>query len=756
MNQISHKKIIYLFVPVILFFGISFAFPKMVSAQAMASLIAQNASCIGQEIGVDQLLNSVGSAIGDGVNNLLGIGNGPGTTNYANQINSDYGNAAAAQAAANASNGAASSATTAAGSGIDDNIPPPPDATGATSGSSGSSGGSACSAAGNAASNAVGATAGSIGSILTSGLGSALFGGLTGGGCAENVNVVKISDSTFLSLFTSANGSLAQIAGNSNAQRVKNNCTQPLLVSLARLAALSLMQNLTEATVNWINNGFNGNPAYVANIGNFLQQTGNQVVGNVLFNDPSLNFLCAPFQAQVKVALGLSYSQPFYKQINCTLTGALANIGNAALDFTSAAGWNGWLQLAQPQNNAIGAFLIAKSNIDSQISAKQAAVGSEISAGQGALSFETCDVTTHKVDAAGQNTGETSVVTNGYTGSPDYIVPPSVASANGGWITYDNCKVKTPGAIVTSQLAVNANSDQNILELQAALGDGVDQIFSALLNQLQTYLTDKINNGVLDTSGNAAYDAELNGLSASLQTNYNNGSIANPISNYNSTFGSGYSAGFNATPAATTTATGISMDDPFYSQKTNAISIINSILNFEAGYQNTFGAATNILENGRAVFANEIGCYQKLGDSTSYGRSISINANVISNIDQTPNYSRTIPQIPWTLPYLSNSIALSNSHVALLNAAENTITNATTADAITQEMNIINGSNFNEDQPLANIVSNISQWLTQMGTMYTSAQCPINLTSALSGAAPAPNEGAATSTVGTASSTAGN
>ena len=231
--------------------------------------------------------------------------------------------------------------------------------------------------------------------------------------------------------------------------------------------------------------------------------------------------------------------------------------------------------------------------------------------------------------------------------------------------------------------------------------------------------------------------------------------ISGQLNQYNDFLGTNYGSGFNPNPATTSTSAGggISISDPFYSSKTNAISIIDGIFNFEAGYQNTYETALNTLLDGKAAFGGAVTCYQNAGDATSYNRSIAINANVISNIDQTPNYSMTVPQIPWTLPYLDDSINHSNTDVAILNAAAATVTNATSNGAITNTMNTINTTNFGIDQPLANLTSSITTWLSQMDTMYNSAQCPIDLTSALSGAPVQATEALATSTVGTASST---
>lgn len=684
----SYKKITAaVLVPSILFFSISFAFPQAASAQssagsgAQSQLEAQAASCVAQQLGVDQALSDAGKALGNAVDSVLGIPSSPAT----------------------------------------------------------------------AASNLANAAKSTVGGYLQAPFGLIIGGAADGGNGYGTfpVNVTQISDPNQLAFFAAANSNLTTLSGNSAAQKVKQTCTTPLLTSLARLAALTLIQNLTEATVNWINSGFspNGAPAYVANTGAFLANTADQVVGNVLFNDPSLNFLCQPFQLQVKVALGLSYSQPFYQQINCTLSSAIANAQNATNNFLSAGGWSNWLQMTtEPQNNPVGAFLIARANIDSQIAAKQASVGAELSQGQGALSYESCTQNTRDLNG-------NIISSKPYVGSPDYAVPPNPTTANPQqYITLDDCSVKTPGAIVTSQLAVTANSDQNVLELQAALGDGVDQIFSALLNQLKALITSKIQNGVLDTSGNQTYDSTLTGLPTQIQTNYNNSSVSNSANNYDDVFGQGYGEGFDTAATIISTSTNIdgediSLDDPLYSQKTNTLSEIADILNFEAGYQYTDAEALNILNAGRAVFASAQSCNIALGDTVSYNRALSINANVVTNIDRTNSYGRTVPQITWSLPDIENSINLSNDHVAILNATENTITAATTSQEITTAFNVLNTTNFNLDQPLANLVSNIQEWFTAAGNAYTTASCPIDLTAALTGAAPAPSEGATSSTV---------
>ncbi len=546
----------------------------------------------------------------------------------------------------------------------------------------------------------------------------------------------------------------------------------PALQAIAEDIARQIIQNITEATVNWINNGFNGQPAYVSNIGNFLANTADQTIGEELLNS-DLNFLCTPFQLQVKLALNLSYSQPYYKQIGCTLTGAIANATNAVNDFTSAEGWNNWLQMStNPQNNPIGAFLIAQNHINTQVAARQASALAEVSIGQGALSYKDC------VETTKDSNGEL-VSTREYLGSDFLNASANVTLPNGKNIVNTNtpanttnttnkttteCTTKTPGAVITNMLGFSATSDVRVTELQAALSNGIDQVLGSLANALIKKGLSALQNGVLgnNSTTNADYNSQLNSILQQTQTQYNQTAqqVQNPnytpdynlgsqLNQYDTFLGNNYSSGFNPTPETATTTNGqsISPSDPFYSEKTNSISIINSILNFEYKYQDVYDVALNILSAGRDVFNSAKNCNIALGDPASYSRALSINANVISNIDRTVNYSKTIPQIPWSLPALDSSMILSNSHVDILNNAQDTIISATAGDTISSEMDIINGTNFNADQPLANMISNIKAWFTQMSIMYTTAQCPIDLTSALTGNAPAQSEGATSSTV---------
>jgi uncharacterized protein YkwD len=351
-----------------------------------------------------------------------------------------------------------------------------------------------------------------------------------------------------------------------------------VLASAERYAVRLLIQQITQDTVSWINNGFNGNPAYVSDPGEFLSNIGNQVVGDFIMNNPDLNFLCSPFQTQVKLALNLTAASTFRNQIGCTLTGAIANSQNAAASFINSAqngGWTNWIQLtSQPQNTAMGAYLMAQAQVNSQVAAKQSSAQQDLAQGQGSLSFQSC--TTAQYDSNGNMIpGSQSAPV---LGSP-YLSKGSVGNSNSNTssdptvqadqqqiLQYTNdlksdrpgsqtaaldqknlaaaqvklqsdtsavqqaqqaaaaqgagmgagsagasagagepkqtCQTETPGAVISGMLLSKTTQSDQINNLQAALGDGLDQIFSALANQLLT----RLKNGVL--GDNSAVDAQ--------------------------------------------------------------------------------------------------------------------------------------------------------------------------------------------------------------------------------------------------------
>jgi hypothetical protein len=221
------------------------------------------------------------------------------------------------------------------------------------------------------------------------------------------------------------------------------------LDSIAHIVAQQAIQKLTAQTVNWINSGFKGNPAYITDPGQFFLDIADQEASRFLSNS-NMNALCAPFRAEVRLALTKSYlAERSPQNFSCTLTKVKENFEQFTEDF-SQGGWDSWFEVTQnSQNNPYGAYLEAKNSLSTVIGTRQAKYVDQLSWGQGFLSYEVCDGT----KAHNNVTGE------------------------------DECshtKTVTPGSVINDQLKQHLGTGVSSL-VQA---DEINEIVSALFGQL--------------------------------------------------------------------------------------------------------------------------------------------------------------------------------------------------------------------------------------------------------------------------------
>lgn len=79
------------------------------------------------------------------------------------------------------------------------------------------------------------------------------------------------------------------------------------LDAIAWQVGRSILKGITAQTVNWINSGFKGKPAFLTNPEKFFQNQADLQLERILGND--LNLLCQPFAIQVRLALVKTYLQ---------------------------------------------------------------------------------------------------------------------------------------------------------------------------------------------------------------------------------------------------------------------------------------------------------------------------------------------------------------------------------------------------------------------------------------------------------------
>ncbi len=495
-----------------------------------------------------------------------------------------------------------------------------------------------------------------------------------------------------------------------------------LLTEVFQQTALQMIRNITEATVNWIKSGFNGNPAFISNLPNFLAKTEDQVVGDMIYNDPNWQFLCSPFRAQVRVALGLAFQgSAYYNKINCTASGIIDNL--------SSAGWAGQITLAlYPQNTALGAYLIAEGELESRIASKQAGLVKQLDFGRGALTFQQCSKTFFDKD--GHQTSHQSLPN---VGSQFYVDGAKTTSKDGSYYEIV-CNDKTPGAVITDTLGFTVTSDQRMNELRATLGNGINAVIGALLSQLEKSAFDLITNTLGDNSSN-------------------NTSINSGITSSYGAISSKYAAGVTAAKAATAgirpdfsgTGNGGGPSSGGSGITTNNnIRTIDQLISQEQDFQNTLDQAIQIDTNARAAFDAVRVCNSRYTDATHQTRATLIYQNVIENIDGRADSARNLPNIIWNLIYLNSHLDVSNSNINLLNTAKDTINATTSAEAISSAMGTLSPNSKFDDPDKFNIaasvdglrryvgINGLKTFFTEAKGYYSTNDCKIDLSTVLS------------------------
>jgi hypothetical protein len=279
-----------------------------------------------------------------------------------------------------------------------------------------------------------------------------------------------------------------------------------LLDPLAMMLAKIIIQDITAATVKWINSGFNGNPAFVQNPEQFFTNVGDQTAATYLStaNPAWTNFVCSPFSAKIRLALVQNYLST--KTPNtCTIQSIVKNWTNFGTNFYNNGGWDGWFSMTQSdQNNPVGSYLQQKDALSIQIGNRQLHYQNQLTQGNGFLSWETCNPKPPTYGpslaqlgapaSAGAGTASTLTAAEcaemaaGTPGCPTGSTYPT--PANTGPVDTSstgqtaNCpygtQVNTPGSVIATQLGITIGSPLQ----QLGVAQSINQIVGALMVQM--------------------------------------------------------------------------------------------------------------------------------------------------------------------------------------------------------------------------------------------------------------------------------
>lgn len=217
-----------------------------------------------------------------------------------------------------------------------------------------------------------------------------------------------------------------------------------IAITLAR----TLIESILNSTIDWINNGFEGNPSFVTDPEQFFTNIADGIAGEFI-EGSDLNFLCSPFQTQIRLSLRNAYSSggigsDSYR-FQCTLSDVVGNI-DAFYDDFSQGGWDGWFSMTQNRsNNPYGSYVEARIELNSRLREALGLQKEQLSWNSGFLSFAPCE-----------------------RRAPD------------GVTCLERGPAQTPGVVIENQLEHVLGTGVRQLEL----ADEFDELVSALIGQL--------------------------------------------------------------------------------------------------------------------------------------------------------------------------------------------------------------------------------------------------------------------------------
>ncbi len=503
-----------------------------------------------------------------------------------------------------------------------------------------------------------------------------------------------------------------------------------------KIAMARVLRQMTQAIVTWIDSGFNGSPAFITDTKQFIRDTADITIGDMLMGT-DLDFLCDPFKIQVKLSLGLQY-RPFRDEIKCSFTSALGNVNKAMTDFTNGdfiggGGWDSWLQMTTvPQNNQMGAMIIAQGELDARISGNKEIQLTEANWGGGFMSWKKCKTTSV---STGVTTGDGVYDENGVgvSTTTDAITGQVVSvGSGGGRMEYYNaqgdvagtiqenqeCTIQTPGSVISNKINWADSSDIRKTEL----ANDVNAIVNALINQLITELSDGLlKRGSANSKSSQAYQDNQQYL-ASLQAQLAAQIAANGG-------GSGGGGSINNPPSPNPVTPPVNVTDI-----TTALNAINAQKVIEQTYQQAVNNVLQLLYYGSATSSAYGAFYEKRTCNSL------IQTNVLDRIDGTKPYSTNDPDRLYNENL--NRVALeqmrtnSMTNMNSLNTLMTTV-NASTGDSATMATvnQALTASNMHTQNDIASLTIGGSQylqiyaWLTIMQTTYkgTNDACKADL-----------------------------
>jgi hypothetical protein len=268
-------------------------------------------------------------------------------------------------------------------------------------------------------------------------------------------------------------GASAATAVSSGGQFVISN----ILNGIAWMVAKVAIQSITRSIVNWINNGYQGSPAFSTNLGNDLRKAADTYAGSFLTKLANDEAIKSPFIDQVAQAAGAAYyinsnKDAFRQQLIYNLNQVTAR-DQAFLsgDFQSG-GFDAWMAaISNPSNNAFGAQMLVGRNLAADTADSITRTVTELAWNRGLFSWRgSC--------AYAQNSSSGKIKATNLNLSDGTSIKSSL-SDNDKCIQYN---IDTPGSVIDGKLQQVFGTDIRQLEI----ADSINEIVGAVVTHMVT------------------------------------------------------------------------------------------------------------------------------------------------------------------------------------------------------------------------------------------------------------------------------
>lgn len=307
-----------------------------------------------------------------------------------------------------------------------------------------------------AAADALGCSAGALlGNMITSGLKSLITDTVVGE--LQTQQTVPINTQKDQNTKNIKNAATANADVNAY-QQINGIATGSSWNGIAWCIVNGLITYIADSTIAWANSGFQGNPAFIENTGNYLQgladRQASEFIGALAYNTTGLN-VCEPFRVDLAIALSEVYGGQDQAGMNSgRISCSMDQIGQNFENFANGGGmgganidgyWSNWNQMRQTENNPWGAYMEAGEYLRAQIATKQNTATFELGLNNGYLNFEKCE------DPAAAKKGNKK-----------------------------SCRTYTPGSLIQSSL----EDTLKIPKERLVAAEKIDQVITALANAL--------------------------------------------------------------------------------------------------------------------------------------------------------------------------------------------------------------------------------------------------------------------------------